>query len=176
MASTPEPPRYSGGPIGEEWCQDREADLDTRIADPVPQPQHHPTHADPPEKLASKNGGKHADRSAEGKCASFPGDLISLGLTFSIGRRLLPAAPWVLPGAYVLITFAQPYLAYDALDIVLTTFFLLSIDCWLRSLDDIPTANRWATASYLLRYGDQLQADAAHLRPLSAAGRLLGRR
>ena len=39
----------------------------------MPQPQHHPTDADPPEKLAGENGGKHADRSAEGKCADAHG-------------------------------------------------------------------------------------------------------
>ena len=39
------------------------------IADPAPQAQHHPADADPPEKLAGDDGGKHADGLAERKCA-----------------------------------------------------------------------------------------------------------
>ena len=72
------PAQILGRPIGEEWCQDRERDLDARVADPAPQPQHHPTNADPPEKLAGENGGKHAGCSAEGECPA---------LTAAIAKR-----------------------------------------------------------------------------------------
>ena len=76
-------------------------------------------------------------------------DTISLVLMFLIGRKMLPRAPWVLPGAYTLLTIAQPHLLYDRLDIGLMMFFLLFIECWLRSLEKSSAANLWAMASYL---------------------------
>ncbi len=79
----------------------------------------------------------------------FLADTICLGLMYLIGRFLLPAAPWVLPAAYILVTTGQPHLTFDRLDVVLLMFFLLCIYCWLRSLGDSSGANLWATASYL---------------------------
>jgi len=98
-------------------------------------------------------------------------DVVCLGLTFLIGRRISSTAQWGLPAAYTLLVIAQPHLAYDRLDIGLLMFFLLFIECWLSSdfgglsraaslveprplenssaVDRSAVANRWATASYL---------------------------
>ena len=74
---------------------------------------------------------------------------------------MLPTAQWVLPAAYTLLTVAQPHLIYDRLDIVLLMFFLLCIECHLRSLENSAAnfgklsrarnrrAELWGMASYL---------------------------
>ena len=58
-----------GRPIGEERRQNRERDLDARIADPAPQPQHQPTDRDPPENFPRHDGGEHCRGLTERKCA-----------------------------------------------------------------------------------------------------------
>ena len=70
-------------------------------------------------------------------------DLVCFALMFVIGRRMLPTAPSALPAIYTLLTAAQPHLIYDRLDIGLLMFFLLFIECHLRSLDDPAAGNRW---------------------------------
>jgi hypothetical protein len=84
-------------------------------------------------------------------------DVICFGLLLAIGRRISVTAEWVLPAAYAVTTIAQPYFIYCALDIGLLMFFLLCIECWLRSLETSRAdfghpsraANRWAAAAYL---------------------------
>ncbi len=76
----------------------------------------------------------------------FLADVVCLALMLAIGRRISPTAEWALPAAYTLLTIAQPHLLYDRLDIGLLMFFLLFIDCWLRSLEPSrrrPTAGPW---------------------------------
>jgi hypothetical protein len=83
-------------------------------------------------------------------------DAICFGLLLSIGRRISATAEWLLPAVYSLVTMAQPFFIY-LLDIALLMFYLLCIECWLRSLEISPAdfgahrraANRWAAAAYL---------------------------
>lgn len=75
-------------------------------------------------------------------------DMACLGLMFLVGRQILPKFQWVLPGLYTLLTIAQPHVTYDRLDVPLLMFFLLTIYCWLRSLDESDASESWAIASY----------------------------
>ena len=47
-------------PIGEERGEERQRDLDARIVDPAPQPQHQPADADAPDDLADYDGDERA--------------------------------------------------------------------------------------------------------------------
>jgi len=67
VASTPEPPRCSGGQNAMNGREDREQDFDLRVAHPAPQAQHQPAHADAPYDFSGHDGGKHCRRLAERK-------------------------------------------------------------------------------------------------------------
>ncbi|HEY1786062.1 MAG TPA: hypothetical protein VGG30_10955, partial [Pirellulales bacterium] len=79
----------------------------------------------------------------------FAADLVCFGLLMAIGRRFSGRAEWLLPAAYTAITISQPHYMYDTFDVGLLMFVLLSIGCWLNSLDNSRAAERWGIASYL---------------------------
>jgi hypothetical protein len=61
------------GPIGQEWREDRERDLDARVRDPSTQPQYQPSDADAPDDFADDDRGEGSERLSEGEHADADG-------------------------------------------------------------------------------------------------------
>jgi len=56
-----------GRPIGQKWRQNREGNLDARIADPAPQAQDQPANSDAPDDFAGDDCRKRRCGFAKGK-------------------------------------------------------------------------------------------------------------